>query len=207
MDQWFKNIYTYIRLILDKNKLNIALITATLMFVGAAMFSDYSNAEKPAAVSTTVPSTTSSTTSTTTTTVEATTTTVEQTTTTRALLPHEIYPKIDGIKWNEYSCSEWFDTAIQVGWPVEQWPTLSMIMFRESRCHPDAWNRADPTADGSRGLTQINGVWCEVNSNNPTGWLQRQFILTTCEDLFNPTISLRATLALWNYSGWHPWGL
>lgn len=110
-------------------------------------------------------------------------------------------------------CGEWHDLAMSVGWPAEEWPTISFVIHRESRCNIDSWNRTDP-ASGSRGLMQINGSWCRPNrwNTNPAGWLGAQGILTSCEDLFDPEVNLRAGLAIWQYGeerygcGWRgPW--
>lgn len=110
-------------------------------------------------------------------------------------------------------CGEWYNLAMLVGWPADQWPTMSYVLYRESRCNIDSWNKTDP-ASGSRGLMQINGSWCRPNKWNPhpAGWLGAQGILTSCEDLFNPEVNLRAGLAIWLYGqdrhgcGWRgPW--
>jgi hypothetical protein len=109
-------------------------------------------------------------------------------------------------------CPEWYDTALRVGWPVEEWETLARIMFRESRCLPGAINGDDPNG-GSTGLTQINHYWCKPSVYHPAGWLQEQGVLATCDDLFNPETNLRAALYLFTYSkyrngnGWNPWKL
>lgn len=89
-------------------------------------------------------------------------------------------------------CGEWHDLAISVGFTEEDWLTLSAIIYRESRCQPDAWNGHDA------GLTQINQIhqqWVEES-----GW-------KFPDDLFNPENSLRFTLMLKNSSGWRPWSV
>lgn len=123
------------------------------------------------------------------------------------------YSQVD---WTELSrfmygkCGEYHDLAIKVGWTEAHWKKLSFVMHRESRCKTMAFNKSDPSG-GSRGLIQINGFWCRPSRYNPTGWLQAQGILDTCEDLFIPEVNLRAGLAMWNYSqerngcGWNPW--
>ncbi len=140
-------------------------------------------ADAPAPTST-VPPTTTSTTSTTTTT----STTIPPTTTTTTTVPA-----------GEWRCGEWLPLAIEVGWPVEQLPMLDRVIFRESTCRPDAYNAADPNG-GSRGLVQVNGIWCDW-------YLPDRGIITTCDDLFDPAANLRAGLAIWQRSGWSPWGL
>lgn len=123
---------------------------------------------------------------------------------------------LSGVNWTDLArlfygkCGEYHDLAIAVGWTEAQWPKLSYVMHRESRCNIMSFNKSDPNG-GSRGLMQINGYWCRKNRYNPSGWLQAQGILNTCEDLFNPEVNLRAGLAMWNYSqarnkcGWKPW--
>ncbi len=123
---------------------------------------------------------------------------------------------LSGVDWTGLArimygrCGEWHDLAIAVGWTEAQWPTLSRVLHRESRCNIGSFNRSDPNG-GSRGLMQINGYWCRKNKYNPSGWLQAKGILNTCDDLYNPEVNLRAGLAMWNYSqernkcGWRPW--
>lgn len=108
-------------------------------------------------------------------------------------------------------CGEWFPLATAIGWPVEEWPTLSKVLYRESRCHTDSHNKTDPVS-GSRGLLQINGYWCRPSKWSQAGWLQDRGVLTTCDDLFLPEVNLRAGLLIWLYGeakhgcGWRgPW--
>jgi len=102
-------------------------------------------------------------------------------------------------------CGQWLDTALAAGWPIELWHQQSYVIWRESRCNIDSWNRTDPNG-GSRGLMQINGFWCQK-------WLQKQGVLKTCDELFDPNVNLRAAWAIFNYStaknanGWHPWSM
>jgi hypothetical protein len=102
------------------------------------------------------------------------------------------------------TCDDALQLALDLGFPADQLGTLDLVMYRESRCLPHAHNLSDPMS-GSYGLTQINGFWCLPNSNWPIGWLQEKGILEECSDLFNATIALRATLAIYNNSGWTPW--
>jgi len=102
------------------------------------------------------------------------------------------------------TCDDALQLAFDLGFPADQLGTLDLIMHRESRCQTTAHNENDPMG-GSYGLTQINGFWCLPNSQWPIGWLQEKGILEECSDLFNATISLRATLAIYNNSGWEPW--
>ena len=102
-------------------------------------------------------------------------------------------------------CPQYWQTALQVGWPKKQLATLDKIMFRESRCNPLAFNSEDPMG-GSRGLVQINGFW--------TPWLKEQGVLSppkASQELFNPTVNLLSALHIYNYGvdrygdGWGPW--
>lgn len=108
-------------------------------------------------------------------------------------------------------CGEWHDLALMVGWPAEEWPTLSYVLYRESRCNVGSHNKTDPMS-GSRGLLQINGYWCKPSKYFANGWLQEQGILSTCDDLYDPVVNLKAGLAIWWYGevkhgcGWRgPW--
>ena len=104
------------------------------------------------------------------------------------------------------NCDDAVQLARAIGFPEEELETLRTVMSRESgpTCAPTAFNASDPVG-GSYGLTQINGFWCVPNSQWTIGWLQAQDILNECSDLFDPEISLRATLAIFFNSGWNPW--
>lgn len=133
------------------------------------------------------------------------------------VLPTEVGPDLTGVDWVALArhvhgrCGEWRALAEAIGWPADEWPTLSYVLYRESRCNIGSWNKTD-TNGGSRGLMQINGYWCRPNRWSDAGWLQDLGILKTCEDLFNPEVNLRAGLAIWLYGenkhgcGWRgPW--
>jgi hypothetical protein len=168
------------------------------------------------------------------TTVTTTTSTVAPTTT-KPPAPTTTLPDLSGVDWvaldtyakakaeeqrlaniavmrDKYGpCGEWYDLAMSIGWPADEWSTMSYVLFRESRCNIGSWNRTD-TNGGSRGLMQINGYWCQPSRWSQAGWLQDRGILTTCEDLFQPEVNLRAGLAVWLYGeqkhgcGWRgPW--
>ena len=88
-------------------------------------------------------------------------------------------------------CGQWWPLAASVGWPVEELPMLDRVIWRESRCLPDAFNGHDA------GLTQINQIHRKFVA--VMGW-------TWPEDLFQPEPALRFSLKLWQGSGWRPWG-
>lgn len=89
-------------------------------------------------------------------------------------------------------------------------PTLDRVIYRESRCDPSQHNPKDPNG-GSHGLTQVNGFWCLPSRYYPLGYLQTIGVLDSCADLYKPRVSLRATMALINYSrgvglcSWSQW--
>lgn len=82
----------------------------------------------------------------------------------------------------EGPCSEWGAAAIEAGWPIEQWPRLSEIMWCESRCDPHAYNRS-----GASGLLQIMPFW--HNGRDP----------------FDPAVNLAIGLEVYNAQGWRAW--
>jgi hypothetical protein len=93
--------------------------------------------------------------------------------------------------FNGAQCREWLPLAVQVGWPVEQLPMLDRVIYRESRCLPDAWNGHDA------GLTQINQIHTEFVAVMGWSWPG---------DMFDPELNLRFALKLWQGTGWRPWG-
>ena len=100
------------------------------------------------------------------------------------------------------ACEQFSALAVNLGWPADQRTVLESVMFRESRCIPNAYNSKDPNG-GSRGLMQINGFW--------TPWLTDAGIITEAENLLQADVNLRAALAIYNYGverhgyGWGPW--
>ena len=93
-------------------------------------------------------------------------------------------------------CAEYVADAITAGWPADQAPVLALVMFRESRCNPKAWNGADSNG-GSRGLLQINGIH--------ETWLIEAGIITKLDDLFYPDVNIRAALQVYRILGWQAW--
>ena len=104
-------------------------------------------------------------------------------------------------------CEQVFDTAKAIGWPTDQLGMLVAIAIRESQCQVDAFNPKDPNG-GSYGIMQINGFWCQPSRYWPNGYLQAYGLLTSCTDLYDRKINLRAALAIYRYSnGWRAWSL
>lgn len=87
-------------------------------------------------------------------------------------------------------CGQWYTTARDAGWPADQWPTVSKVMWRESRCQPDAWNGADA------GLMQINRI--HRHYMEPMG-------MTFPTSMFDPASNLVYARTLWERAGWEPW--
>ena len=100
------------------------------------------------------------------------------------------------------ACEQFSALAINLGWPQNERTVLESVMFRESRCIPNAYNGKDPNG-GSRGLMQINGFW--------TPWLTDAGIINQVDDLLQAQTNLLAALAIYNYGvdkhgyGWGPW--
>ena len=84
---------------------------------------------------------------------------------------------------------------LEEGWPADReiLETALGIMYRESRCQPDADSGPD------HGLFQINRFWSSDRSN-PPNWLAAQGIAANHDALFDPRINIRAALAIYNYS-------
>ncbi len=131
----------------------------------------------------------------------STTTTVAPTTTT------SIVPAISD---PDLPCQQYLPLALQIGWPNDP-KTISMllrIMYRESRCTPDARSKSADT-----GLLQVNDYWCKPSryTKHPVGWLGERMDLDSCAALTDPAKNLQAGLLIWYYSleknrnGWHPW--
>lgn len=116
------------------------------------------------------------------------------TTTTVPLSPEQLLEKARA----EYGqCGEFYETAMSVGWPAEEWPQLSKIMYRESRCLPDSCSESDSgRVCRDWGLMQIN----------EHSW--RRTILSQgyeMKDMWNPQHNLSFALWLWHSYGWTPW--
>jgi hypothetical protein len=135
---------------------------------------------------------------TTTTTIAAVTTTTSITTTTTIAPPPDA------------RCSSLWSLAVSIGFTIDEMSMLDRIMFRESRCDPSVINATDPNG-GSIGLTQINRFWCLPSRYYADGYLQSVGVLTSCEQLYDATMNLRAARALVDYSrsiglcAWSQW--
>lgn len=102
-------------------------------------------------------------------------------------------------------CLEWVTTALDAGWQPDELPRLMRIMWRESRCLPDACGETDsPHVRKCRdwGLMQINDYsWKRVI---------REMGLNI-EQMHDPYWNLWFARWLFEYSldrngdGWQPW--
>lgn len=126
--------------------------------------------------------------------IPTTTTTVAPATTTTTTVPPvtlgDIGQAIDDARATWGRCGEWHDLAISVGWTEDEWPVLSRVLYRESRCTPDAWNGHDA------GLVQINQIHTEWIES--MGWSHP-------DSMFDPALNLRFAKMLKDSSGWSPW--
>jgi len=119
-------------------------------------------------------------------------------TTTEVPLASDPFDFIDEARMMYGQCGEWHDTAISVGWSEQEWPTLSRVLYKESRCTPDAWNGHDS------GLAQINQIHKE--------WAA-QMGFSFPDDLFVPANNLYFAYRLWSsreekgLCGWKPWSI
>jgi hypothetical protein len=125
-------------------------------------------------------------------------------TTTTTIAPTTTTPDITGVDFislarDKYGrCGEFHDLAISVGWTENEWPKLSRVMWKESRCTTDAWNGHDA------GLTQINQIhsaWlADMGHKHP-------------DDMFDPAKNLAFAYRLWHgreekgQCGWQPWSI
>ena len=103
------------------------------------------------------------------------------------------------------ACETVFQMARHVGWPEAELTKVVAVAYRESRCQPDAFNKAD-TVGQSYGAMQVNDFWCKPSKYWPTGYMQAYGLITECDDLFDLETNLRAALNIYRYSnGWRAW--
>lgn len=106
---------------------------------------------------------------------------------------------------DENTCLEWAGTALTAGWQPAELPRLLRIIYRESRCLPDACGETDsPHVRRCRdwGLTQINDYSWKTTVRR---------LGLDIEQMHDPYWNLWFARWLYNYSldvngdGWHPW--
>lgn len=84
-------------------------------------------------------------------------------------------------------CSEWFWTAIDAGWTIEQWPFLSQTMWAESRCTPTA-----TSPKGALGLMQEMPFWAKNCG-------------ITVDMLYDPFENMKCALVTFHAQGKRAW--
>ena len=100
---------------------------------------------------------------------------------------------------DDTECQQWLQTALEAGWPNDRkiLDRLGFIMWRESRCQPEADSGPD------HGLTQINQIHTQWITD--LGW--------TLEEMKDPAKNLRFAWLLYSgreangQCGWTPWSL
>ena len=127
--------------------------------------------------------------------VQATTTTT--TTTTEVPLQFDASDFIDEARNTHGECGEWYETAMSVGWQPDEWDRLSAIMFRESRCQPDACSKSTSGLKcRDAGLLQVNQI--HTKYLNDLGY-------NFPDSMLDPTLNLAFARRLYEGSGWKPW--
>lgn len=105
----------------------------------------------------------------------------------------------------DWPCKEWFHTSLHAGWTLDEWPKLGKIIFRESRCLPNACGETDsPHVRKCRdwGLLQINDYSWKTTIRN---------MGMSIEQMHDPYWNLWFGRWLFLYSldrnddGWQPW--
>jgi hypothetical protein len=113
---------------------------------------------------------------------------------------------------SEYKCSEWFPTAISVGWPnnPETLEKLGRLLFKEARCLNITPLSSDPELakrfnGHDHGIAQINELH--------TRYVEQLFNMPFAEAMSDPTLNLRFAYLLYSDiaegggCGWKPWRL
>ena len=130
-----------------------------------------------------------------------TTTTTAVTTTTTTQPSTTVIPEA-----SEYKCSEWFPTAISVGWPnnPETLEKLGRLLWKETRCQNVSYTH--PSFNGhDHGVAQINQIHRK--------YVEQLFNMPMEESMSDPTLNLRFAYLLYSDivegggCGWKPWSL
>ena len=130
-----------------------------------------------------------------------TTTTTAVTTTTTTQPSTTVIPEA-----SEYKCSEWFPTAISVGWPnnPETLEKLGRLLWKETRCLNVSYTH--PSFNGhDHGVAQINQIH--------RAYVEQLFDMPMEESMSDPTLNLRFAYLLYSDiaegggCGWKPWRL
>ena len=119
------------------------------------------------------------------------------TTTTEVPLQFDAGDFIDEARNTYGECGEWYETAMATGWQPDEWDRLSAIMFRESRCQPDACSKSTSGLKcRDAGLLQVNQI--HTKFLNDLG-------LSFPDSMLDPTLNLAFARRLYEGSGWKPW--
>ena len=122
---------------------------------------------------------------------------ITTTTTTEVPLQFDAGDFIDEARNTYGECGEWYETAISVGWQPDEWDRLSAIMFRESRCQPDACSKSTSGLKcRDAGLLQVNQI--HTKYLNDLGY-------DFPDSMLDPTLNLAFARRLYEGSGWSPW--
>lgn len=103
--------------------------------------------------------------------------------------------------WSHLPCSEWAEPALEAGWQENDLEQLLHIIWRESRCQPDAIRYNANGRPIDVGLLQINQVHRPMLA-------ERGF---THEQMTDPRANLWFGRLLWRWwddrggCGWSPW--
>ena len=104
-------------------------------------------------------------------------------------------------------CQEWLPLAVEVGWPnrTEVLQTLGRVMFKESRCQPDACSKSDKGRQ-CRDYGLIQGNWYAHHE-----WWTELGIEP--QEMFDPATNLQWAFLLYSgleeagKCGWQPWSI
>lgn len=94
-------------------------------------------------------------------------------------------------------CPQWRATALEAGWSEQEWPRLERIIWRESRCNPDAFNGR--RRDRSIGLVQVNVKGRLLAHRRAVCGIDEP------AELFDPYTNLACAEAIHEQAGWQPW--
>ena len=109
-------------------------------------------------------------------------------------------------------CSEWFQTAITVGWPnnTETLEKLGRLLYKETRCL-----NVTPLSNDPKLVAAYNGFDVGIAQVNKihTRYVEQLFNMPFIEAMSDPTLNLRFAYLLYSEledsgkCGWKPWSL
>lgn len=98
-------------------------------------------------------------------------------------------------------CPQHYNAAMNAGWSPNQWSKIDYIIWRESRCNPNAYNGRG--RDNSYGLMQLNMKAHKSWVGPIVGW--------DFTELYNPSVNLSVAKKLYDRAknafgcGFQPW--